>query len=161
MSKTVRVGHTIYKGSERIAEFTHGAWYRYKKKRGVRELDPCDAELAAQYEGMVDATTAPISDGELAVLRIASKIVRDNDVTGLAMVEVEKGIKYGITKHGPYDPDTDDRDLVALVTKSLRNVVVYCSMELARPNPRGQRSLLRIAGAAVVALRQLDSVDKR
>lgn len=159
MGKQVRVGGTIYDGSTRVAEHTHGAWYEYKTKNKVLELVPCDAIKASKYETMIDANTAPLDAGELTTLQIAQEMVdrlpyrvQRNSV----MRRVEEGIKYGITKHGPYHPDVDERDLTSLVARSARNVIVYASMELARPNPRNADRLRVVAAQAIDMLAAIE-----
>ena len=159
MGKQVRVGGTIYHGSKRVAEHTHGAWYEYKTKTTGIELVPCEPKKADEYDRMIDANTAPLDDGELITLKIAQNLVEQlpyRDQRNRVMRRIEEGIKYGIAKHGPYHPDGDERDLTTLVAKSARNVVVYAAMELARSAPRNPDRLRTIASHAVTMLAALE-----
>lgn len=139
MAKVVKVGHSIYENGKVVAEFTRGNWYYYKQKKGFLELAPCSAEKAKEYEDMVDALHAPMSDGELAILHHARRLVERTPFTtkhDAVLSLVEQQIKFGIQNHGPYDPDTDKRDFLALMVRSVTNAVVYGCMYLTQPTAK-------------------------
>jgi len=148
--KTIRVGSVVYQDGKRFAEHTHGAWYRYKKRPRGMELEPCDQEESARYESMVDALKAPVSDGEMEVLRHAEQIVASTklwkDQKLVVMECVREGVLHGIGKHGPYDASKDERDLVEKMIKNASNVIVYACMHLSKTSSK--RDAQEVIGAA-------------
>lgn len=161
--KIVRVGNIVYEDTKRIAEYTHGGWYKYRTKAHGIELEPCDSNESNRYASMVDALKAPISDGELAVLGIAEGIVREGKFwkqqAELIMAEVRTGISYGIARHGPYHPDTDERDMMERVMRSARNVVVYASMQLAKSGCKNEHELRSIARDAAALMTRIKVIS--
>lgn len=162
MAKIVRVGRTVYENNKKVAEYTHGSWYKYKNGSKGVELIPCEPSVSAEYNRLVDALTAPVDDGERAVLRVAQELVETTYFQRRILQQhlldlVSSRVTYGIKKHGPYDPDSDQRDFVREARRAASNVLVFCCMELTRANVNDVDKIRAAAVSAMDTILTLDS----
>lgn len=153
--KLVKVGPTIYQSSAIVATFTLGAWYQFVDRGDRRELVPCPPKQAAKFNALPDATTCPITEGEMAILDEASEIIKESMLYGtkksLVLEMVSEGVRSGLRKHGPFDPSAETRDLVLCAANKARNLIVYASMHaLAKPEEAEQMRKVGVKAAQLL-----------
>ena len=129
----MRVGSVVYDEKKTIiAVFTHGAWYTERETRGGHlEYEPMPHERAQEFEQLPDVLHLSMSHGELAIVEAIRQCVASFGGDGDAIVaDVHRGVAEGLRKFGPFDPETETRDLQVRIRNSVRNALVYCGMHM-------------------------------
>jgi len=131
MQEMIRVGHTVLDAKRNlVAAKMHGSWCHAHKRRGGSEMRPVDDELARQYDAIPDTLTMDMSDGELAIINLASDLlVKESSRTRNRVTDVvTAGVREGLVKFGAFKPRSEVRDLRLKMLKSLRSTMVYSLM---------------------------------
>jgi len=148
MGRLVKVGDVIYEnGKTVVAQFTKGSWYKKIRGKVGEEFEVVDPEKGQVYSSMPNTLDMPMSDGELAILdefRKGLSQIKKPELTVTQRKELESvvrdGVMLGLRRYGPYEPDTDARDLQLKILKEARNLIVYLAMYSIQQNRLGMNT---------------------